>query len=364
MPTPGISTINRQPAANTQGAYWAWMRYARLTKPEENACQALPSGEIPATIVQRFSSALIFNLYRHTQQQELPAKTLMALQKQSIETTASEMLKHRWLNTFGEKITEAGIFAALLKSSAFNGWIYPAEAMRHSVDIDLWVTPKAFEQTCRLMLETHNPVVLGKYRKATHEHLFERVFMPKPGTPGPTVEVHRGLTNPHLYSVSYSSLLKDSSAHPGFQNTNLRRLSPEKNLLNLALHASRDRNFVGYGTMDVHELWCKGGVSASRLLELAAEWQAKTPLYFLLLGAKENLDSPIPNTVLNELRPKAWRQKLAAATTGVTSSAHSKNQPGRFKQLLSNYALTDSLFNAIKFQIDYVAMRIRDIIQH
>lgn len=335
-----------------------WLRYARLSLPD-NATAHPPHSPLPAHWRPRLSALIYHNLHRNGQADELPEPELAALQRESIETISIQGLYRNWITGFGKRLAEQGLQAVLLKGSAFNGWLYPNDAPRHSVDVDLLVHPDDFDRACALMEVTHQPELLDQRRKATHERLFERVFTPaKPGLP--TVEIHRDLTNPYLYRVDIDALISESQPHPGYRQTSLRILSARDNLLNLALHASRDRDFADYGLLDAHELWCQAVPDAREVLDRAREWQACTALYLMLENAATHLDTPVPASLLDALRPSGWRRRLAAATARLDPARHHA-PAGRLWQMGANFALSDHLANALRFQWDYAKMRLADL---
>jgi len=339
--------------------YWAWLRYACLTQAAADS-SPLPTGEPPDEL-HRLLPLIYANLHRHDHAADISPALAGRLQAGTIATIAQQGIYQHWLAGFGKRLAEQGLQTILLKSSAFNGWLYPADAPRGAVDIDLWVPAEAFDACCALMTATHRPVLLDQARRATHERLFERVFEPLAQN-GPSVEIHRGLTNPHLYRIDAQTLLDASRPHPGYANPALRIMSPIHNLLNLALHAARDRDFASYGLVDVHELWCRSQPAADQVLEEARRWQCAGALYLLLRNAAEHLHTPVPPTLLKQLQPAAWRLSLASRTCRLIVDA--PRPPGeRLAQLGANFALTDRVGNALRFQWNYLRMRLADLRQ-
>lgn len=135
-----------------------------------------------------------------------------------------------------------------------------------------------FGTTCDLLNKTMKPVLQDPSRVATHETLFERVFVPNVGN-GPTVEIHRGLTNPCIFSIDNQELWKTSRRHPSYNSELVRILSPENTLLHLAVHAFRDLNFCTHNLLDAHEIWCQWYPDQVKLLEQAARWGAKKVMF-------------------------------------------------------------------------------------
>lgn len=347
-----------RPAADPEQTFWGWLRYARLSLQGDEPSPP-PTEPPPAELLQRLAPLLHHNLYHHGHADQLPEQLISQLRQETLKTISTEALYRNWLTSFGKRLAASELQAVLLKGSAFNGWLYADNTPRYSVDIDLWVHPSDFDQACTLMADSHQAVLLDAHRKATHQRLFERVFMPtKPGLP--IVEIHRDLTNPYLYKVDALAILADSLPHPGYGNAALRTLSPGHNLLNLALHCSRDRDFANYSLLDAHELWCQTRPDADEMLDTARQWQACTPLFFLLHNAAIHMGTPIPQRLLDALQPAGWRQQLAEKTAHMNAASPAP-PAGRLWQIGANFALSDRISNTLLFQWDYLKMRLADI---
>lgn len=346
-------------SAAESDSHWAWLRYACPTQPAAGA-QPLPNGEPPDEL-HRLLPLIYANLHHRDDVADMTPTGVTRLQASAVAAIVQYGAYRHWLTGFGKQLAESGLEAILLKSSAFNGWLYPENAPRGAVDIDLWVPAESFDACCKLMTATHRPVLLDEARRATHEQLFERVFEPLAQN-GPTVEIHRGLTNPHLYRIDAHALLAASRPHPGYANPALRIMSPIHNLLNLALHAARDRDFAGYGLVDAHELWCQTDPPTEQLIAETRNWQCAGAVFLLLRNAAEHLRTPLSTTLLDALRPAGWRLSMASRTCRLTADA--PRPPGeRLAQLGANFALTDRMGNAMRFQWDYLRMRLADLRQ-
>ncbi len=293
---------------------------------------------------------------------QLPPAILQFLREQSLRLMAAEMSHRQWLLTHLGRFAEEGIPVILLKGAAFSGTIYADNAPRVGVDLDILVRKENFDSACELLGETMYPVVLAEDRAATHALLFERVFLAKDGL-GPTVELHRQLTNPHIFTIDQSSLWAASRRHPRFNSEQVRILAPEDTLLHLAVHAGRDLDFCTHNLLDAHEIWCQWRPDPDQLCRRAAAWGAKTVLWFLLTKGREVMATPVPEALLDNLRPHRMSEALnRRILEGLV--AKSERQPAapafRCRQLLSQLTLPDRPGCGLRFQLFYAKTRLED----
>jgi hypothetical protein len=113
---------------------------------------------------------------------------------------------------------------------------------------------------------------------------------------------------PDIYTLFHRSIpIPGSSA---------RMLSPEDNLFQLAVHNSAHAYVRKPGIrlhLDVDRFVRKVDVHWEAFLALVERYHVKTPVYFSLALPKELFDTPIPDYVLECLRPPAWKEQLIAS---------------------------------------------------
>jgi len=257
--------------------------------------------------------------------------------------------------------TKEKIPVILLKGAAFAGTIYPSNAPRVGVDIDILVTEEKFEAACEHLCKSMNPLLLSSERVATHDSLFERVFTPQDDH-GPTVEIHRGLTNPSIFNINEQSLWAASKKHPAYNSELIRILSPEDTLLHLAVHAFRDLDFCTHNILDAHEIWCQWKPDPKILGLNAKHWGAKKVLYYLLANCKTIMGTPVPDTLLQSLQPTSLVNRLNKKILQSRIVEREKNNSWRYRliQLLSQITFPDRVIRGIKFQTDYARTRLAD----
>ncbi len=264
-----------------------------------------------------------------------------------------QRMGHHWLKRFSERLTSTGKQVMLLKGAAFNGWLYEENAPRRSVDIDLLARAEDFDAIERLLLETHDVVLIDPRRRLTHRDLFERMYRPR-CEPGIIVELHRDLTNPGLYRIDHAALWRASQAHPTYPADQMRMPSREHALLNLAIHAARNRCFDDYGLLDAWRLICLAEPDWRLLETQATKWGARAPLYLLLRAVGQCWPQARLDDVIRRLRPSAARRYLLKNLLTTTP------RDGRLHQLAAQLALSDRLRGVLRFQLAYLLTRAGD----
>lgn len=95
--------------------------------------------------------------------------------------------------------------------------------------------------------------------------------------------------------------------------SDVRTLSPEDNLLQVALHTAK-HSFVrapGFRLhLDVDRIVHAQSLNWDLLVGRVLHHKVKVPVYFSLRMAAELLGTPIPGDVLQDLRPPRWREEL------------------------------------------------------
>ncbi|HFE48914.1 MAG TPA: hypothetical protein ENJ21_06320 [Chromatiaceae bacterium] len=264
-----------------------------------------------------------------------------------------QQIGRHWLKHFGKRLASAGKRVMLLKGAAFNGWLYEDNAPRRGVDIDLLARAEDFDEVERLLLETHDVVLIDPRRRLTHRDLFERMYRPRSES-GIIVELHRDLTNPGLYRIDHVALWQASQAHPAYPADSIRMPSREHALLNLAIHAARNRCFNDYGLLDAWRLICLAEPDWRMLETQATEWGARAPLYLLLQAVGQCWPQAGLDDIIQRLRPATARGYILENLLTTTP------RDGRLRQLAMQFALSDRLGGVLRFQLAYLLTRAGD----
>lgn len=351
--------------ANKHPDYLALMRFSRQTNAGESdpekiveVINLLPTSDLP---VRPLLPLIYRNAVKTGCFARLAPETQAFLKQNSMLLVGQELANQQWLKTTIASFGKNGIPIILLKGAAFANNLYSADAPRLGVDIDFLVWGNDFEKACNLLAETMTEVVMAEDRIATHHTLFERMFVPQ-GRATPTVEIHRGLTNPFIFSIDESVLWSRSVKHPANNSDMVRTLSPEDTLMHLAVHAFRDMDFCTHNLLDAYELFSQRGVSSEELLRIASDWRARTVLFYLLENAYRLMEAPIEKTLLESLQPagicRGIHEKLLASPS---LQQQEKTARYRLTQLASQLTLPDSLTAAMKFQLYYAVTRLKDL---
>ena len=352
--------------------YFRLLNFAKITESlQEDQRPKAGTNEVLGTL-NSFSESvdpalrpILPLIYRSTSQSglrdQLHPKIQNLLRNITLRLIAEEMANQQWLIKHLELFQKANIPVILLKGLAFAGNLYPENAPRLGVDLDLLVSEDDFEPACTLLCKTMNPVLLSNKRVATHDTLFERVFLPKEGT-RPIVELHRGLTNPSIFHIDHQNLWTASTKHPTYNSELVRILSPEDTLLHLAVHAFRDLNFCTHNILDAHEVWCQWHPDQEKLLERATQWGARKVLFYLLTNCQAIMETPVPETMLIRLQPANvinWINKRILQSTTLHEAARTSLRY-RLMQLTSQLSFPDHPLRGLKFQLTYARTRLND----
>lgn len=283
------------------------------------------------------------------------------LERQNLICTATEVRNQHWFKQHCKTFISNKIPIILLKGAAFSHNLYPEDVPRLSVDLDFLVQSKDFVPACNLLSEKMSLALPDPARRATHEKLFERVFKAKNGN-YPNIEVHRGLTNPHVFNIDVDILFKQSTPHPAYGSEYIRILSPEDTLLHLAVHAFRDLDFCNHNILDAHEIWTHWKPDTEKLLESAKTWGAQHVLYYLLANSKAVMDAPIATPTIERLRPARplhLINSLILRSHALVSFSQNSMQR-RTLQLFSQITFPDTMKQGVHFQMNYFKTRLAD----
>ncbi len=273
------------------------------------------------------------------------------------------------LNILKGAVHDDAFEALLLKGAALNGTIY-GDAPRVSDDIDLLVREKDYAAITavldkRLSRYQGEPLSSPPLHKAQQNSVqsaapdlvkkrpqnpasdFEAVYFMGPDRPG-VIEIHRSLTYGGVYSLSTDALWRRSNPHPTLP---ARMLSPEDTLINFALHAARENRQLFHGLVDTHFLIIRSEINWALLEKTAAEIHAKSAVWLLLNAATGFLNTPVPDEILRNLRPRLWRRRLAQVTYALAAGEHNHapTKRSRLAQVRALFSHSDSLVSSLGF---------------
>jgi hypothetical protein len=317
-------------------------------------------GQIAATL-HHIIPIVHARLTARAAQEDLRADLRNYARTHALQEIARGMFHERRVRRILAEADAAGIPVILLKGAAFQHSLYAPSALRLGSDIDFLVKESDFSRMCDLMAR-HMTEVFDVKRRYSHETAFQWMFRSDDRN-DPIIEIHRAITSPYVFSIRESDLWASSWPHPAYDSELIRILSPEDNILHLAVHAFRDLDYCTHNLLDAHEIWCQWKPDVSRLIQKSALWGATGVLYYLLLSIKRIMNTPIPQQVLDRLEPPKFRRMLNEwiLTAPIIRSGKHYHPVYRLIQAVSQLSMPDSPFGGLRFHADYVRTRAFDL---
>jgi len=274
---------------------------------------------------------------------------------------AVDVCQRRWLDEFVRSQLPSDTAVILLKGAAFYGTLYPPSAFRAAADIDLLAREEHFETIVSMLAGKGRRIVHHLKRPHSHKTYFEACF----DMPGPVpiqVEVHRALTQPHLFTIDHAALFEHSLPHPAYGRENVRIMDPTDNLLHLAVHAVRHAGVAPHNAVDATLILSKWGVERKTLAYRSALWSAGTAVYGLLAGVERLDPGAVGQDLLRYMEPGIFRRALTEATLGAGEPAQGADAPSALRKAFALY-LSDSKVGPWRVAADYLTRRVRDILE-
>jgi len=215
-----------------------------------------------------------------------------------------------------------GIPLVALKNSGITRGIYPDYAECPMGDIDVMVRKSDFVKAHTILIESGYTF---KYRSPLEKETIEEAI--QSGGAEYSVDLPDGQ---HLWfelqwrpvagrwirpdQEPTSQELMDRSI--ALENTKARLLSPLDNLLQVSLHTAKHTYVRAPGFRlhtDVDRIVRSCQINWSEFIDKVVSLRLKTAVFFSLALAKELLKTPVPDEVLNKLRPGKLKYKLMRA---------------------------------------------------
>ncbi len=260
------------------------------------------------------------------------------------------------LDYIADKLTDKDIPLIVLKNGGIARGIYPCPGCCPMGDLDVLVEKKYFQKAHQVLLN--------------HDYHFEfRSSLEEPDIKAAEenggAEYWKILTNGNKLwfelqwrtvagrwirpeqEPSTEDLMKRSVLLSG---TSVRILSPEDNLLQVALHTAKHSYVRAPGMRlhtDVDRIVRYQSIDWNVFLKHVLGLQVKTAVYFSLAIPKTLFGTPIPDEVLVRLKPPAWKMKLISGwlkKAGLFNPDERKF--GKSRYILFNILLYDD-FNGL-----------------
>ena len=228
------------------------------------------------------------------------------------------MATHAELERIGRCFAEHGIAVAPLKGTSLAQRLYGDLAGRRCGDIDLLVPLEQRERASDLLADMGYRLREAN-RPGVKDHPFHGVpLMRVVGRVGFVVELHWNVSDPRFVPVDASQLWQHITANAEVHG-GLSQLPVEALLVFLAIHFPKhDRGLLRL-LADIHHLIRNEGATIdwAELIALAEQWYADDILAFVLSYARSLLETPVPEWVLERLRPSRPKQGLVRRLTGT-----------------------------------------------
>lgn len=264
------------------------------------------------------------------------------------EIIAKNLSQQAFMRKLLPKITEKNIRLILLKSSAYNGYIYENSKPRGNSDIDILVHPKdrsTFEAILSQLANQHIPV-----KPKPFEGLYETTWISKVDK-ALFIDLHYNLTNPIMFNINPDELFKLSMKSPNFNDEHLRILSPEMNYAHCAIHIIGDGYLPHHSVLDAIMLLKKIKISKELLENITLKWGCKKATNLL-------------NSYLNIIEVDMRTEKMNTERINILylklfRTKHIKETLlRRIQQTIIHLMLLDKPMKALQLQIKYMKLKI------
>jgi len=221
-----------------------------------------------------------------------------------IAALAQQILVTRQLEELLHAFNKAGIDTILLKGTAFWNWLYePGE--RPVSDIDMLVRQRDYKRAQSILSSSGYVRIRDDSRPVTARELYEAGFMPVGKMGQAYVELHTCISHPVRYDFDIEDMFQ-SSQELNIGQARAFRLSPEYNLVHLAIH----RTIHGFGfdtdlrNIEDADLIVKNGKPDwDRLLNIADGMGCKRALWILLDSAQKRHDTYVQSWFMEAIEP-------------------------------------------------------------
>jgi len=251
----------------------------------------------------------------------------------------------------GEQILEAleahGVAVAPIKGWAFLTTTPPADgeasplysdpAARPMDDLDLMVAADE-RGLAAAVLEALGfaPIQSAGVRSGLYAAGHEIAFHKRTGDIDLFVELHWASAGPEslLRGMAFSG--ENFLRLLCVRNQASGRLEPTRfgNLLFAALHGARHAYERWIWLYDLHRLLTSSPLDWDSLVQAAAEWRVRGPLYAGLVATRELFRTPVPKEVIAALAPGPVRRGLLHRSLSASMRDEASRRPGRVAKLL------------------------------
>jgi hypothetical protein len=259
---------------------------------------------------------------------------------------ATNLKQQAFIKQLGSRLLEENVTVILLKSTAFNGYLYENSAPRGNSDIDILVHPndkQRLEAVLQNMADLYEPDI-----KKPFEGYYEQTWIAKKDK-SIFIDVHTSLTNPLMFKIDIDELFNTALSHPAYLDNSLKILTPEANLIHLATHISKDGYLPHHSLVDAAKLRRIHSLDTVKLIEFAKRWQCIKATSMLITSM--NLYLPQWITDITKELTTTYRTRQAIKIMGWDTGNNRLLK--RLQQLILQYLLIDTVTSALGLQIAY-----------
>ena len=254
-----------------------------------------------------FHNLRILNMASHA-----PAAVWRQFEASYYSTLGDNLLLESELFQAAEQLQRCHIDFLLLKGIVLGAMLYPDPALRPSADLDILVPLPQVPAAQQALQNLGYGLQPGRQLDFQLARSYDIPFVRQSASgQGVLLELHWSLAEPELFNLDINALW--TRAQPFAYNGHaLRSLSPEDILFHLTIHIRKHR-YVGLRWLvDVSEMLRSfgAGLDWAYLLELAQRTGACTLRYMTLQLTHDVMAAPVPQHVLDTLRPSRMRRFL------------------------------------------------------
>jgi hypothetical protein len=283
---------------------------------------------------------------------EVPREIRDPLQDAYYQLAAANAVRFQELAKVLTTLSAAGVPVLVLKGALLAETVYGNLALRPMSDLDLLVPRERIHEIPELLAPLGYRLSAGE---AGYSFAYDALFC------GEIILYKETPVLPLVLDVHWHLLAVEWFHHTGrvdldalwqgtcplsIDGSPARQLCPEDNLLHLCLHAGISHSYIYLlNLIDIdHAIAAYRDLTWDRFLHRARDFQVRSVVYFGLSFTRDLFDTPIPDWVLDDLRPgrfRCWGVRRLADPQRLVSGA----QPplSRRSRYLLHLILIDSL---------------------
>ena len=251
----------------------------------------------------------------------------------------------------------------LLKSSALNMNVYSEDAPRGCNDVDLLVPATHWQKAQQVFANTFT--YAEKEQADVFGDLYEESYKPS-GAFGFPIDLHKSLCHPYLFNVNYAQLWNESVEHPHYNNSLVRTLSPEYQLIHLAIHGFSDMSFKTYALSDAFRLISNAQFDKHAFIRLTNQCRVQVPAYHLLSNLYSVLPEIADDSLLEQIKPNSLQLRvslwLIKRRSKLKTGFKKKDLKFRIHQVFCMHVFTGEFFKPLALQLLFMRMTLSQML--